>query len=331
MINHPNDIQIVHGPNYGSFDAAGASVASVHQSLADAFNIPLGAVAFVNGKIVSSGYCFMAGDTAEFAFPGGVKGADGFKGPFPYHGGKAKVAAEIWRRFGDVKNYVEPFFGGGGVLLCRPKWGGSRYETVNDIDPWITNFWRSVRLRPDDLAKAADYPMTEFDLQARHNWLVRNRDDISKRILSDPKWCDPIAAGWWVWGICHWLSAGWCAPGTQHRRKPSAHGRGIHRICNRLENEPRATTLLRYFECLASRLEYVHVFNGDWSRVVTPAYTTNLGITGVFLDPPYVGESGRAKQIYAHDDLVVGHEVAKWARQNGDNPETPHRTMRTQG
>lgn len=32
-----------------------------------------------------------------------------YKAPFPWFGGKSKVAAEVWRRFGDVTNYVEPF------------------------------------------------------------------------------------------------------------------------------------------------------------------------------------------------------------------------------
>ena len=41
------------------------------------------------------------------------------RAPFPYFGGKARAAPEVWRRFGDVKNYVEPFFGGGAVLLDR--------------------------------------------------------------------------------------------------------------------------------------------------------------------------------------------------------------------
>lgn len=30
------------------------------------------------------------------------------KAPFPWFGGKRKVAAEIWNRFGDVGNYVNP-------------------------------------------------------------------------------------------------------------------------------------------------------------------------------------------------------------------------------
>lgn len=42
------------------------------------------------------------------------------RAPFPWFGGKRKVAEEVWRRFGRVENYVEPFFGSGAVLLGRP-------------------------------------------------------------------------------------------------------------------------------------------------------------------------------------------------------------------
>jgi hypothetical protein len=42
------------------------------------------------------------------------------KSPFPYFGGKSRVAAEVLRRFGDVKTYVEPFCGSCAVLLARP-------------------------------------------------------------------------------------------------------------------------------------------------------------------------------------------------------------------
>jgi DNA adenine methylase len=37
--------------------------------------------------------------------------------PFPWFGGKRKVASLVWARFGEVVNYVEPFFGSGAVLL----------------------------------------------------------------------------------------------------------------------------------------------------------------------------------------------------------------------
>ena len=34
------------------------------------------------------------------------------KAPFPWFGGKSRVADLVWDRFGNVPNYVEPFFGG---------------------------------------------------------------------------------------------------------------------------------------------------------------------------------------------------------------------------
>ena len=36
--------------------------------------------------------------------------------PFPWFGGKSQDAHIVWERFGNVPNYVEPFFGSG--LYC---------------------------------------------------------------------------------------------------------------------------------------------------------------------------------------------------------------------
>ena len=55
------------------------------------------------------------------------------KSPFPYFGGKSRATDLVWPRFGAVRNYVEPFFGSGAMLLARPEeWTGT--ETVNDAD-----------------------------------------------------------------------------------------------------------------------------------------------------------------------------------------------------
>ena len=42
------------------------------------------------------------------------------KAPFPWFGGKSRVQAQVCDRFGDVRNYVEPFAGSLSVLLGRP-------------------------------------------------------------------------------------------------------------------------------------------------------------------------------------------------------------------
>jgi hypothetical protein len=75
--------------------------------------------------------------------------------PFPWFGGKSRVADAVWARFGDVRNYVEPFAGSLAVLLQRPT--PSRQagiETVNDIDKYLANFWRAVAADPEGVAMA---------------------------------------------------------------------------------------------------------------------------------------------------------------------------------
>ena len=89
------------------------------------------------------------------------------KQPFPYFGGKSRVADEVWRRLGDVKNYVEPFCGGCGVLLNRPTNHQGYVETINDAWAFISNFWRAVKLAPNKLARFCDWPVNEIDLTAR--------------------------------------------------------------------------------------------------------------------------------------------------------------------
>jgi DNA adenine methylase len=137
--------------------------------------------------------------------------------PFPYHGGKRRIAAEVWRRFGRVKNYVEPFFGSGAVLLARPDgppWG---VETVNDKDALLCNLWRSIQRMPEETAFHADYPVVEGDLHPRHRELVARRAEVAAKLAADPRWCDPELGGWWLWGVCLWIGAGWCADPHQAR------------------------------------------------------------------------------------------------------------------
>jgi hypothetical protein len=89
-----------------------------------------------------------------------------YKVPFPWFGGKSWIAHLVWGRFGDVPNYCEPFFGSGAVLMLRPEaqWRDGRTETVNDLDSWLTNFWRAVKADPDGVASYADWPISEIDL-----------------------------------------------------------------------------------------------------------------------------------------------------------------------
>lgn len=148
------------------------------------------------------------------------------KAPFPWFGGKRRVADVVWRAFGNVPNYVEPFFGSGAVLLGRPH--DAKIETVNDADRYLCNFWRAVAADPLEVARHADWPVNEADLHARHVWLV-NQVEFRERMHTDPDFFDSKIAGWWVWGLCQWIGAGWCVePKNQKHPKLDGIGKGVH-------------------------------------------------------------------------------------------------------
>lgn len=158
--------------------------------------------------------------------------AQDLRAPFPYFGGKRRVASLVWQALGDVRNYVEPFVGSAAVLLSRPT--EPRIETINDRDCMIANFWRAITWDPVAVAEWTDWPVNEADLHARHKWLVERRQKV-RELLEDPTAFDPMVAGWWVWGISQWIGGGWCAEhpwGPEHRRphiSGNSHGHGVHR------------------------------------------------------------------------------------------------------
>ncbi len=149
------------------------------------------------------------------------------KAPFPWFGGKSRVAHVVWDRFGDCDNYVEPFAGSLAVLLGRP--GVPQTETVNDLDCFLANFWRSISNDPEGTAEWCDWPVNEADLHARHLWLV-NQEEFREKMKTDPAFFDAKIAGWWVWGISQWIGSGWCSrPDWTGRTNAGRADRGIFR------------------------------------------------------------------------------------------------------
>ena len=233
------------------------------------------------------------------------------KAPFPWFGGKSRAAPLIWARLGTVANYVEPFAGSLAVLLGNPN--PAKTETVNDLDGHLSNFWRSLAAYPADVHRAADWPVNEADLHARHAWLVEQRGELTERLMGDPTWCDPHLAGWWVWGISAWIGSGWCSgegPWTRHdgRLMKGNAGQGV----NRKLDSGRGWDA----EALAARLREVRVACGDWSRICGPSVLRVGSPCGVVLDPPY--DDG--VDVYAAQNRVSA-EVREWAKGAGRDPK----------
>ena len=251
--------------------------------------------------------------------------------PFPWFGGKRDVAPQVWEALGNVAHYIEPFFGSGAVLLQRPH--SAKFETVNDVDGLLANFWRAIRADPIAVADHADWPCNEADLHARHIWLVGERERLTERLMGDADFYDPKAAGWWVWGSCSWIGSGWCsgkgpwislngelvdarqlphlssAQGVNRQLPHLSEGRGVN----------RKLFIQTWFAELSGRLRDVRVACGDWTRVLGPAVRdAGGGLTGVFLDPPYAADT-RA-EVYACDNDVAG-DVLKWCEEHGNMPD----------
>ncbi len=252
--------------------------------------------------------------------------------PFPWFGGKRRVADLVWPRFGSVVNYVEPFAGSLAMLLSRPQ-SFDGIETVNDLDGFVANFWRALAADPAGVAHWADWPVNENDQHARHIWLVQRKDALARRLEGDPMYYDVQIAGWWVWGISVWIGGGWCSGnGPWHIDDATGQlvhlgnaGQGVHRKLVHLGNAGKGVHqhhegLLAWMQALAVRLRRVRVCCGDWSRVCGPTPTVAQGLTAVFLDPPYSAEAGRDMDLYRMDDGDVAHAVRDWALAHGDDP-----------
>ena len=148
------------------------------------------------------------------------------KAPFPWFGGKSRAADIIWPRFGDVPNYVEPFAGSLAVLLRRPHAPGN--EIVNDLDCYVANAWRAMKLAPADVADQCDWPVNEADLHARHRWL-HGRTEFRERMEHEPDYFDARIAAWWIWGLSCWIGDNFCRPSRQDALPHLTGGKGVAR------------------------------------------------------------------------------------------------------
>lgn len=70
-----------------------------------------------------------------------------------YPGSKWRLAEWIISLMPEKKSYLEPFFGSGAVFFKKPP---SRIETINDLDGEITNLFRCIREKTEELVRAVE-------------------------------------------------------------------------------------------------------------------------------------------------------------------------------
>lgn len=218
--------------------------------------------------------------------------------PLKWHGGKSYLAKQIIALMPPrVRNpnhpaaddagwvhYVEPFFGGGAVLLAQDPIGIS--EVVNDLDGELTNFW--------DVLKSE----TLFErLRERLEKTPCSREEFERSCVVSIN-ANPVqrAAGFFI----------------RNRQSRQALGKDFATLAKtrtrRGMNELPSAWLsaIEGLPEVHSRLQRVVIENDDALKLIKREDDAR---TLFYLDPPYVHETRQATKAYRHEMTNEQHEV----------------------
>lgn len=91
-----------------------------------------------------------------------------FTTPLRYPGGKARLTSymqQVLRMNGlDGGTYVEPYAGGAGMAINLLLNGDVENIIINDADPAVYCFWKSVVEQPDELINLIRYTEINMDV-----------------------------------------------------------------------------------------------------------------------------------------------------------------------
>jgi len=238
------------------------------------------------------------------------------RAPFPYFGGKSKIAPVVWERFGhNVARLIDPFCGSLAVPLAAPYPIAKRI--FNDADALLINAWRAIQAAPDEVLRWAARPIAELELRAQHAAMRTAYPELAQRIAADRDYYHAEWGGIWIWGMSNSLGNHWWLEQYPRAIPQRTSFKGI-------SSWRAAGTASAQIQALSVYLAGCILPCGDWSRVMTDAAlfyrATTTNQTAVFLDPPYQHD-GRAVQVYgAFDDPNLMGAVIDWCLAYGDDP-----------
>lgn len=207
------------------------------------------------------------------------------RSPFPWFGGKQRLADSIIAMFPPHDVYVEVFGGGGSVLLSKP---ATTLDVYNDAEDGLVGFFRVLREAPEKLVPLLEltpYSRTEF-LHCVDTW--RSIDDPVERARR------------------FYVVVSQCFGG--HAVKDDRSGKrgwggeklGRMHLSRAASTKNRVDNIWRFVE----RMRSVQVDNLDW-RACIDRYDQDGAV--FYLDPPYVPATRRSGG-YSHELTVEDHE-----------------------
>lgn len=211
------------------------------------------------------------------------------RSPFPWFGGKQKLADDILATFPPHSVYVEVFGGGASVLLSKAP---ATLDVYNDLDDGLVNFFTVLRDAPERLV-----PLLELTPYARSEWL---RCRAEWHTVTDPV---ERARQWYV--VASQSVGGMVArdarPGW---KRDLGRGWGGERL-GRMHLSRAASTANRvdHIWRFVQRFRSVQIECLDW-RACLERYDAPDAL--FYLDPPYIAATRRAGG-YRHELADVDH------------------------
>jgi DNA adenine methylase len=202
------------------------------------------------------------------------------KPPFAYYGGKTTLAPKIAELLPKHDHYVEPFAGSLAVLLAKDPTG---WETVNDLDGDLVNFWKVLRDQPEDLERVAMLtPHSRDEYEASKSLEGVNDLERARRV--------------WVrltQGRSNSMKpTGWRFRSNYEGRKAPSQVSALNTFAERME-------------AAAERMRRVTIENRDAIELIRD-YGTEPTVC-IYADPPYLGSTRAAnyRVEMLEDDLHV--------------------------
>jgi len=215
-----------------------------------------------------------------------------------FHGSKWLLAPWIIGHFPPHECYVEPYGGGAGVLLRKPR---SWLEVYNDLDHQVVNYFRVLRDRPDDLVRAVTW--TPYSLE---EWEFCQKDDPDPVELARRLYVRSFQG---IAGPTAQWRTGW------RRQKVITKSNGQKKMT------PAACSFasVDHLYALAERLRGVEI---DCEPALDVLVRYDSPKTLFYLDPPYVTETRNRwkKSAYAHEMTDEQHEELAWSAHKLEGP-----------
>jgi DNA adenine methylase len=206
--------------------------------------------------------------------------------PLKWHGGKYYLAAKIVKLMPPHLHYVEPFFGGGAVLLARdpedregwlfPHHGVS--EVVNDLNDRLINFWRV--LKSPELFQAFHRRAQAIPV-SRSEW-----EEAHAHVDGD----DPVANALAFFVDCRQSRSGLMTSFTavtRNRTRRRMNG-NVSEWLSAVDGLPEVHARLR--RVLVEKMPALEIIK----REDTPG-------TLFYCDPPYLHETRISKEAYSYE------------------------------